>query len=101
MGWVEVRLNDDGEDRFIARYRDARGHKQVAGTFATEEAAVTAWQKAEILESAGRLGDPAADGRPSSGTSRRSGCPTMSWKRVPGKGTRTRSTGTSCPGSAA
>jgi integrase len=58
MGWVEVRRNDDGDDRFIARYRDARGRKQVAGTFATEGEAEGAWKKAEILQSVGRLGDP-------------------------------------------
>jgi hypothetical protein len=36
MGWVEVRHSDDGDPRYRAKYRDARGRKQTAGTFDDE-----------------------------------------------------------------
>lgn len=58
MGWVTERPDTDGKTRFIARYRDRRGHKRTAGTFGTERQAQRAWQRAERDQELGRIGDP-------------------------------------------
>ncbi len=58
MGWVETRTGRDGKPRYIAKYRDLRGCKQSAGTFATKPAANTAWQRAEAKVAEGQLADP-------------------------------------------
>ncbi len=44
--------------RYIAKYRDLRGCKQSAGTFATKPAANAAWQRAEAKVAEGQLADP-------------------------------------------
>ena len=54
MGWIETRYNDDGEPRFVAKYRDIRGRKQTAGTFGDEKAAIKAWRDAESKVQEGR-----------------------------------------------
>ena len=58
MGWVETRAGRDGKPRYIAKYRDARGRKQSAGTFAGKRDANAAWQKAEVRMAEGQLADP-------------------------------------------
>jgi len=58
MGWVERRTAQDGAVRYRAKYRDIRGRKQSAGTFADERSAKKAWQKAEVKIDEGRAGDP-------------------------------------------
>jgi integrase len=58
MGWVETRTGRDGKPRYIAKYRDLRGCKQSAGTFATKPAANAAWQRAEAKVAEGQLADP-------------------------------------------
>jgi integrase len=54
VGWIETRYNDDGEPRYVAKYRDIRGRKQTAGTFGDAEAAKKAWQEAESKVQEGR-----------------------------------------------
>jgi hypothetical protein len=54
MGWVEIRYNDDGEPRYVAKYRDIRGRKQTAGTFSDEQLATDAWRDAESKVREGR-----------------------------------------------
>ncbi len=56
MAWVRKRTGDDGRPRHQATYRDARGHKRVAGTFATKKEAERAAVQAEALHATGRLG---------------------------------------------
>jgi integrase len=58
MGWVERRASRDGKVRYRAKYRDIRGRKQSAGTFADERSARKAWQAAEVKIGEGRAGDP-------------------------------------------
>ena len=58
MGWVETRAGRDGRPRYIAKYRDARGCKQAAGTFGTKREANAAWQRAEVKMAEGQLADP-------------------------------------------
>ena len=58
MGWVITRYNREGKPRYIARYRDARGLSQSAGTFSTEKKAEKAWQTAEVKVAEGRIADP-------------------------------------------
>jgi integrase len=58
MGWVERRTGRDGKISYRAKYRDIRGHKQSAGTFADERSAKKAWQAAEVKIDEGRAGDP-------------------------------------------
>jgi integrase len=62
MGWVEVRHNDGGDPRYRAKYRDARGRKQTAGTFDSEEKAQKEASLAEAKALEGR-GGPTAKGR--------------------------------------
>jgi integrase len=58
VGWVETRAGRDGRPRHIAKYRDARGRKQSAGTFGTKREANAAWQRAEVRMAEGHLADP-------------------------------------------
>jgi integrase len=58
MGWVEKRTGRDGRPRYIAKYRDLRGRKQSAGTFASKREANAAWQRAEVQVAEGQLADP-------------------------------------------
>jgi integrase len=58
MGWTEERISQDGTPRYIAKYRDLRGHKQSAGTYSTDKAAKAAWQVAEVKQAEGRTTDP-------------------------------------------
>lgn len=58
MGWVEPRIGRSGKISYRAQYRDIRGRKQTAGTFADERSAEKAWQKAEAKVAEGRAGDP-------------------------------------------
>jgi integrase len=54
VGFVRAREGVNGAVRFQALYDDIKGHRRSAGTFATEELARRAWQRAE---------DRLADGR--------------------------------------
>ena len=58
MGWVETRAGRNGKPRYTAKYRDLRGYKQCAGTFASKRDANAAWQKAEVQVAEGHLADP-------------------------------------------
>lgn len=58
MGWLETRPGRDGKPRYTAKYRDLRGCKQSAGTFASKREANAAWQKAEAKVAEGQLADP-------------------------------------------
>jgi len=58
MGYVLTRRGKDGKPRYTAVYRDIRGRKRSAGTFATEREANKEWQKAEVKLAEGRIGDP-------------------------------------------
>jgi integrase len=58
MGWVERRTGRNGTVSYRAQYRDIRGRKQSAGTFANERLAKKAWQKAEVKIDEGCAGDP-------------------------------------------
>lgn len=57
MGNVRERTSQDGVIRYQADYRDIKGRKRSAGTFASAEAATRAWQRAEERMAEGRLGD--------------------------------------------
>ena len=59
MGWVEIRYNDDGEPRYRAKYRDARGRKQTAGTFDSDDKAQKEADIAEAKALEGRGGNTA------------------------------------------
>src|ERR1700677_345931 len=54
MGWSRKRKGADGKIRYSAEYRDIRGVKRSAGTFASRKEADKAWQKAEARASEGR-----------------------------------------------
>jgi integrase len=64
MAWVRKRTGADGRPRYQATYRDARGNKQVAGTYATKREAGRAGYEAEAALAAGRLGGAEAGKRP-------------------------------------
>jgi hypothetical protein len=57
MGFVRIRVSGDGQTRYMALYADMKDRQRSAGTYATEEQARRAWQKAEDKISEGRLGD--------------------------------------------
>jgi integrase len=57
VGWVDERINEAGQARYTAMYRDLKGRKRSAGTFTTERRAVKEWHKAEAQLAAGRIGD--------------------------------------------
>lgn len=57
MGWVDIRYNSAGEPRYRAKYRDARGQIQTAGTFGDEDRAIAAWQAAETKIAESRMVD--------------------------------------------
>lgn len=57
MGWVNTKKNADGKVRFTAMYRDIRDRPRSAGTFSTRRDAERAWQRAQIDQAAGRLGE--------------------------------------------
>jgi len=59
MGYAKKRTGRDGKRRYTAVYVDLRGSERSAGTFASEKAANQAWQKAEVEQRQGRVGDPA------------------------------------------
>lgn len=59
MGFTRTRVDDDGNERFMAVYRDAKGRVRSAGTFASPKRADKAWQRTEAKLAEGRLGDPA------------------------------------------
>ncbi|HXL87392.1 MAG TPA: site-specific integrase [Streptosporangiaceae bacterium] len=54
MGWSRKRKGADGKIRYSAEYRDIRGVKRSAGTFASRKEADKAWQKAEVKATEGR-----------------------------------------------
>jgi integrase len=54
MGWSRKRKGADGKVRYSAEYRDIRGVKRSAGTFASKKEADKAWQKAEVNAFEGR-----------------------------------------------
>jgi integrase len=58
MGWVEPRITKAGKQRFAAKYRDLKGNKRGAGTYATEQKAINAWHQAEAKIALGKIGDP-------------------------------------------
>jgi integrase len=55
VAWVRKRIGDDGRRRYQATYRDARGLKKSAGTFATKKEAERAGYEAEAAQLAGRM----------------------------------------------
>jgi hypothetical protein len=59
MGYAKRRTGKDGKPRYTAAYFDLRGSERSAGTFSSERAANQAWQKAEVEQRQGRVGDPA------------------------------------------
>ena len=58
MGFTRPRTGRDGAVRYQALYDDVKGHRRSAGTFATQDAADKAWQRAELRLAEGRMGDP-------------------------------------------
>jgi integrase len=56
MAWVRKRTLPSGKVRYQATYRDARGKKQVAGTFGTKKEAERAAVQAELGVAAGKMG---------------------------------------------
>lgn len=58
MGYVIERVDDSGRKRYTAMYRDIRGRRRSAGTFASREAANREAIKAEARLDAGKVGDP-------------------------------------------
>jgi len=58
MGFTRPRAGRNGVVRYQALYDDVKGHRRSAGTFATEDAADKAWQRAELRMAEGRMGNP-------------------------------------------
>jgi integrase len=58
MGFTRPRTGRKGVIRYQALYDDVKGHRRSAGTFATEDAADKAWQRAELRMAEGRVGNP-------------------------------------------
>ncbi|GAB3259278.1 tyrosine-type recombinase/integrase [Kineosporia babensis] len=58
MGYLEIRTGRNGRVTYRARYRDIHGRLQTAGTYTNEREADRAWQRAENLSGAARIGDP-------------------------------------------
>jgi integrase len=59
MGHSYRRVGEDGKFRYTAIFRDIRGKRRSAGTYASRKAADRAWQAAEASVAEGRSGDPA------------------------------------------
>src|SRR5580658_1598566 len=59
MGYLKKRIGRDGKPRYTAVYVDLRGSEKSAGTFSNTRDANRAWQKAEVEQRQGRVGDPA------------------------------------------
>jgi site-specific recombinase XerD len=57
VGFVRAREGVNGAARFQALYDDIKGHRRSAGTFATEQLARRAWQRAEDRMTDGRNTD--------------------------------------------
>jgi integrase len=60
VGFARKRTDTKGGVRYAAVYRDARGRVRQVGTYPTRKEANQAWQAAEVLQTAGRPGDPAS-----------------------------------------
>jgi integrase len=58
VGYAKKRTGKDGKSRYTACYLDLRGQLRSAGTFTTRRDADRAWQRAEVKQSEGRVGDP-------------------------------------------
>jgi integrase len=58
VGYILERTGTDGKPRYTAVYRDLRGRKRSAGTYANKKEANKAWQRAEVKLAEGRVGDP-------------------------------------------
>jgi integrase len=58
MGFTRPRTGRTGVVRYQALYGDVKGHRRSAGSFATEDAADKAWQRAELRMAEGRMGNP-------------------------------------------
>src|SRR5216684_998052 len=58
MGYSQKRAGRDGKPRYTAVYHDLRGHRHSAGTFSSKKDSDKAWQRAELRQAEGRLGDP-------------------------------------------
>src|SRR5215467_5611173 len=58
MGFTRPRTGRNSVVRYQALYDDVKGHRRSAGTFATEDAADKAWQRAELRMAEGRMGNP-------------------------------------------
>jgi integrase len=59
VGFARTRIDRDGNERYMACYRDLQGRIRSAGTFTTERQADKAWQREEDKLAEGRVGDPA------------------------------------------
>jgi integrase len=57
MAWVNVRVTDDGDKRFVACYRDPEGRQRSAGTFSSRRAAERAGNSEEAKVRAGAWHD--------------------------------------------
>ena len=58
MGWTRKHVDANGVVSYTARYRDARGRTQTAGTFRLKNDAINAYKAAETKIAEGRIGDP-------------------------------------------
>jgi integrase len=47
MAWIKVRVNDDGDKRFVGCYRDPEGRQRSAGTYSSRRAAERAAHREE------------------------------------------------------
>jgi hypothetical protein len=59
VGFSRKRVGVSGRARYAAVYRDLKGRQRSAGTYTTRREADRAWQRAEVMLRAGRVGDPA------------------------------------------
>ena len=57
VGFVRERVGRNGVVRYQALYKDVKGDQRSAGTFATEDRAIRAWQREEDKLDEGRLTD--------------------------------------------
>lgn len=59
MGYAKKRVGKTGKVRYTACYMDVSGRLRSAGTFSNKKEADKAWQRAEVKQAEGRVGDPA------------------------------------------
>ena len=57
MAWIKTRTTDDGDNRFVACYRDPEGRQRSAGTYSSRRAAERAANREEAKVSEGAWHD--------------------------------------------